>query len=458
GHDYPEAAVAIAAAEAKLKANGEPIALQLHFDRNGGTDFVIYKTLLRNDAGKPEYIVSAAIDVTELKRTENALKIASQQLNTILNVMHEIIIWFDRDMKVVWANRAASEALGGSATAELTGLSCRELWFGRKDGSRCEPCVFRSILESGQSGNETLRLADGQIYQAWFYPVRNGDEVGGWVQLAMDVTEQERVRREARLRQEQLIQADKMMALGILVSGVAHEINNPNNFIVINISILKKAWDNIMSLMRDYARERGDFNVAGVPFSRFSTMVNDLLDGIEEGADRIRVIVNDLKNYVRQTPADFKGRFGINDALSRAFMLCRNMLKRASGNYRIIYGDDLPLIRGDVYRIEQVIINIVQNACQALKNTENAIIVKTYRDAERDEVVLEVSDEGVGISPEQMKYIADPFYTTKRESGGIGLGLSISKSIVEEHGGRLAIQSRPEQGTVVRIFLPPAVD
>ncbi len=454
GENNRNIAEMINAEEQKLIRDGGHVAIPVHKE-DEHMDMGVHKTLVKNDAGAPEYVVSTIIDVTDLKRTENALKVASQRLNTILNVMHEIILWFDENMHVVWANHAAYEALGGNRP-DIIGMSCHELWFNREES--CDPCNFRKVFESGRGGCETLRLDGGKIYESWFYPVHTSGADRGWVQLALDVTEQEKARDEARLRQEQLIQADKMTSLGILVSGVAHEINNPNNFIVINISILKKAWENIMSLLKDYAHERGEFNVAGVPYSRFSGMVGDLLDGIEEGSERIRVIVNDLKDYVRQTPVNLKGRFNVNDALSRAFMLCRNMLKRSSDNYRMIYGDNLPLVRGDVYRIEQVIINIVQNACQSLKSKENAIIVKTCYDEGSKEVVIEVRDEGVGIAPEQMKHIADPFFTTKRDIGGTGLGLSISKSIVEEHGGRMDITSEPDVGTVVRVSLPHAGD
>lgn len=416
-------------------------------------DAVFHKSLVRSADGKPEFIVGAIIDVSDLKNTEHALKLASQRLNTILNVMHEIIIWFDEELKAVWGNRTAYARLGGKLE-NITGRSCDELWFGHESGSDS----FREAMEGGR---QIIRLDDGSIYETWFYPVKSGANGGGggWVQLALDVTRQEKAREEARVRQEQLIQADKLTSLGILVSGVAHEINNPNNFIVINVSILKKAWDNIMTLLNEYAELRGEFTVAGVSYEKFSNMVSDLLDGIEEGADRIRLIVNDLKDYVRQTPADLKGRFNVNDALSRAFTLCRNMLKRSSNNYNILYGEALPMVKGDVYRIEQVIINIIQNACDSLPNKDAAITVKTYISNESArEVVIEVADEGMGIPKEQLKHISDPFYTTKREAGGTGLGLSISTAIVEEHNGRLLIDSAMNKGTVVKICLPALCD
>jgi|GEM_PF-661064 len=441
--------------ERKLLKEGGHSSYVLQVSEDDGFDreLVVHKSLVLADSGTPECIVGAIIDVTDLKKTENALKVASQRLNTILNVMHEIIIWFDHDMRVVWANRAAYETLGGIAGHDITGMRCRDIWFppGTGENGRGDFVIGRG------GGKEVFRLTDGRFFETCFYPVNPTEKDDGWVQLALDVSEQEKARDEAKLKQEQLIQADKMTSLGILVSGVAHEINNPNNFIVINVSILKKAWDNILKLLNEYAGERGEFTVSGVPYSKFSSMVGDLLAGIDEGAERIRVIVNDLKDYVRQTPTDLKGSFNVNDALSRAFTLCRNMIKRATGNYKIVYGNDLPPVKGDVYRIEQVIINIVQNACHALKSRESAITVSTSCSDGR-EVVIEVADEGIGISPENLKHITDPFFTTKRDIGGTGLGLAISSSIVEEHNGRLQIESTLGEGTTVRVYLPVATE
>jgi len=440
-----------------LKEGGHSsYVLQVTGDDGYSRELVIHKSLVFASNGTPECMVGAVIDVTDLKKTEHALKVASQRLNTILNVMHEIIIWFDADMRVVWANRAAYETFGGITGRDITGMHCRDIWLQRSSGNGGG--VADDDFRIGKDGGkEVFRLSDGRFFETWFYPVGTNSEESGWIQLALDVSEQEKARDEARMKQEQLIQADKMTSLGILVSGVAHEINNPNNFIVINVSILKKAWENILKLLDEYAEEKGEFNVAGVPYSKFSSMVTDLLAGIDEGAERIRVIVNDLKDYVRQTPTDLKGSFNVNDALSRAFTLCRNMIKRATNNYKIIYGNDLPLVKGDVYRLEQVIINIVQNACHALKSKESAITVTTSCSDGR-EVVIEVVDEGVGISPDNLKHITDPFFTTKRDIGGTGLGLAISSSIVEEHNGRLQIESVLGEGTTVRICLPVAAD
>ncbi|HEO70628.1 MAG TPA: HAMP domain-containing histidine kinase, partial [Candidatus Hydrogenedentes bacterium] len=134
--------------------------------------------------------------------------------------------------------------------------------------------------------------------------------------------------------------------------------------------------------------------------------------------------------------------------------LLNTMVRGSTRHFRAEYGEDLPPLRGDYQRLEQVVINLVQNACQALPDPEAAITLSTRYDAEENAVVLEVADEGCGIPSESLPHVTDPFFTTKRASGGTGLGLSIASSIVMEHGGRMTFDSAPGKGTRVSVTLP----
>jgi signal transduction histidine kinase len=117
-------------------------------------------------------------------------------------------------------------------------------------------------------------------------------------------------------------------------------------------------------------------------------------------------------------------------------------------------GQGLPGVRGNAQRIEQVIVNLVLNACQALPDPSRAIRASTRFDPDRSAVLFAVEDEGIGIPPENLPRLTDPFFTTKRDSGGTGLGLSVSASIVKEHGGTLEFRSEPGQGATVTLALP----
>jgi len=129
-------------------------------------------------------------------------------------------------------------------------------------------------------------------------------------------------------------------------------------------------------------------------------------------------------------------------------------LRKATRNFSVDYANDLPLFRGNGHRIEQVVVNLILNACQALTSVEQSIVLRTYELADEKMVVLEVTDEGCGLDEETLRRITDPFFTTKRESGGTGLGLSVSDGIVKDHHGRLEFSSQPGEGMVVALLLP----
>lgn len=272
--------------------------------------------------------------------------------------------------------------------------------------------------------------------------------------LKEDIKARRKAEQEAEERRRQLIEADKMASLGVLVAGVAHEINNPNNFITMNAPILQRAWEDLLPILARKAAEEGDFRVAGLPFSEMRRHLPELLAGISQGAERIRKIVRNLNDYARQSAAVMDQEFDLNQVVRAALTLLASPLKKGTHHLRVELGEDLPLLRGNFQRAEQVAVNLLQNACQALTDQEQAITVQTIRKAGGKQIILMVSDQGRGIEAKYLKHIQDPFFTTKRESGGTGLGLSISAGIMEEHGGYLKFSSQPGQGTVAQAIFP----
>jgi polar amino acid transport system substrate-binding protein len=276
----------------------------------------------------------------------------------------------------------------------------------------------------------------------------------GFRGVARDITERKKAEDQAKLHQEQLMQASKMVALGTLVSGVAHEVNNPNNFIMLNSPILKEAWDNAMPILEKYYKENGDFILGGMKYTEMRENIPSLFAGISDGAKRIKHIVEELKNYVRDKSADLTQSVDINEVLRSAVSLLSNMIKKSTNHFSIEYGKNLPLLKGNFQRLEQVMINLVQNACQALPDAQKGIFITIQFDRKASNIVINVRDEGMGIPPETLLNITDPFFTTKHDSGGVGLGLSISSKIVEEHGGTLNFKSEIGAGTTAEITLP----
>jgi PAS domain S-box-containing protein len=272
----------------------------------------------------------------------------------------------------------------------------------------------------------------------------------------VDVTERRTAEKLARQQQQKLIQADKMATLGVLVSGVAHEINNPNNFIILNSDNLSDIWKDLKPVLQKYREQHGDFMLAGLHFDEIREEVQPLISGISEGAKRIRNIVQNLKDFARQEPGDMNQMVQINAVVEAATVILGNLIKKSTDRFSFINGQGIPPVKGAFQKIEQVIINLVSNACQALTARDQEVMVATSYAPERGRVVVTVRDSGAGISPENLKHIMDPFFTTKRDSGGTGLGLAISYTIIKDHGGDLTIESEPGKGTLATMSLPAA--
>jgi polar amino acid transport system substrate-binding protein len=261
---------------------------------------------------------------------------------------------------------------------------------------------------------------------------------------------------ELSRNQRQLVQADKMAALGTLVSGVAHEINNPNGLILLNLPILRRVHADVMRLLDASGETAGEITLGGIAYGRMREEIPKILEEMHEGALRIKRIVNDLKDFARREEGTGKALIDVGDASRKAVRLVEPTIRKSTDHFSARYEEDLPLVWGNSQRIEQVVINLVLNACQALPERSRAIEITTHHDAGTDTVVLCVRDQGTGIAPEHLRHLTDPFFTTKRESGGTGLGLSVSAGICKEHGGSLTFESKPGQGTTACLILPVA--
>ncbi len=275
--------------------------------------------------------------------------------------------------------------------------------------------------------------------------------------LEHEVDERKLAAEKLCLQQQQLIQADKMAALGVLVSGMAHEINNPNGLILLNLPVIIEAMKDIELILQAHYVEHGDFQMGGLAYSRMRREIPHLLDEMQDAAKRIRRIVEDLKHFSRKSDADFSELVDLNNVVQTSLRLADNSVRTATNNYNVHYAEPLPKIKGNFHRLEQVVVNLILNACQSLEGPDKGIFVSTLNDPDTGSVIVRVSDEGVGIPKEHLSRLTDPFFTTKRDSGGTGLGLAISAGIIREHGGTISFESAPGEGTTVTVKLPAAV-
>ena len=227
--------------------------------------------------------------------------------------------------------------------------------------------------------------------------------------------------------QNQLIQSDKMASLGLFASGVAHEINNPLNFIKSGIQVTE-------DLLKKSSKKEELYKI---------------LATINSGVDRAADIVSSLSMYSRTTESK-EEPCQINDIIAHSVTILNNQMNGET-TLHFEQNRDLPEIRGNTGKLLQAFVNIIHNAIQACQN-QGTIKIETY--VERNFLITNVVDSGMGISSDNLDKVKEPFFTTKEVGSGTGLGLFITHNIIEEHKGTLAIESTVGKGTKVKVALP----
>jgi signal transduction histidine kinase len=223
------------------------------------------------------------------------------------------------------------------------------------------------------------------------------------------------------------------MTLGVLAASIAHEVNQPLSGIITNAS----------TSLRMLAADPPNLDGAR------ETARRTIRDG-----NRAADVVTRLRSLFTQTVAPTE-QVNLNEAIREVVALCWNDLQRARVNLRTEFADDLPLVQGDRVQLQQVIMNLLRNASDAMSDIDKGmrdLVVTTRRDAE-DAVRLSVSDAGTGIQPGEIGRVFDAFYTTKID--GMGMGLSVSRTIIESHGGRIWAEPNDGPGTTFSFVIPP---
>lgn len=304
-------------------------------------------------------------------------------------------------------------------------------------------------VSSGGEGDEIGRLtfALEEMRRALREKLRSTEEVNMDLERAVqrrtaDLAKKNRELAETLEKltraQDQLVQSEKMASIGQLVAGIAHEINNPVNAIVNTVGPLGEA---IKILDAEEAKVREEA----------SSDVKEMIRVVQRGAKRTKDIVQALHNYSR-TDDESIVEIDLNRALDDSLELLRHIFKNTIEVVRNY--EDVGRVVGHGGQINQVFMNLLTNAGQAVSGVEDARVTISTTKRDDDQVVVSIEDNGQGMSPEVMGRIFDPFFTTKDVGEGSGLGLSIVHGIVERHQGTINVDSQPGRGTVFRVVLP----
>ncbi|RME39345.1 MAG: hypothetical protein D6794_03995 [Deltaproteobacteria bacterium] len=342
--------------------------------------------------------------------------------------------------RMVWSNRRSGGVLGQSPT-DVGHSGDRPLHDCYGLGERCPVCC---ALSSGRPCEEQVGDERDRLWHIKAIPLPDNS---GVIRITTDVTEEHRLRLEHE-------QASRLAAVGELAAGIAHEINNPNGMIQMNLGLIADVWNDLQPLLDDAQSRQPDLSLAGLSAERLRMELPQVLEDMLHASFRIKGIVEDLKSFVRRQDEDRMEDIDLNQVYLTAARLLRNQIKKCQADYREHLMHGLPPVHGQFRHLEQVVINLVMNACQALEKPGASLAVSTWYDTEQKEVVLAVEDGGKGIAPQDLPRVTDPFFTTRRTQGGTGLGLSVSQRIVREHGGKLLFQSELGRGTRVELRLP----
>ncbi|MEL0220322.1 MAG: ATP-binding protein [Deltaproteobacteria bacterium] len=252
------------------------------------------------------------------------------------------------------------------------------------------------------------------------------------LKLSKATSEVYRMMDDLRGMQNQLIQSAKLAAVGEMTSGIAHELKTP----LAGISTILSGVELARQLHQEIDMD--------ATCSRVSLLVK-----------RCSAIIEHMRNYSRRTEETHSQTQIINQLLKNTLLLVEPQLKRIGGKLELHLGHDLPFVRGNDIQLEQVFINLCNNACDAMEQSKERILT-IQSIAEGDEVVVRVSDTGTGMRPEVQERVFESFFTTKSSAKGTGLGMSISQNIIEQHKGQIRFNSELGRGTTFEIYLPVA--
>lgn len=392
-----------------------------------------------------------------LQRLEAALHESEQRYRVIVENAAEGIWTIDDKGATTFVNPAMALMLGYDRV-EMLG---RPMYDFMDEAAREEARQNMNRRRMGVRERHPFRLRHKLGQAVWTSmsscPLLDADgRFVGALALVTDETSRLHAAEQQKLQEHELLRLDKMTSLSALVAGVIHEINNPNHFITLNGSLLRKVFQDVVAILDTHVAEQPDLTLAGLPYLEMREEVPRMLDQILLGAERIRHIGNELRTYVNsQAPGPFRA-VGMNDIVVSAVTLLEGRIRRCTDHFTQALGQNLPVISADPPRLVQVVVNVLLNALEALTDRSQSVELETRHDEAANLVELVVRDHGVGIDAAALGKVRTPFFTTKRAQGGLGLGLAVAERVLSEHRATLAMTSTPGKGTEVRVQLPVA--
>ena len=402
-------------------------------------------------------LVHSQVEVEE-KNTE--LEEARSFLHSIQSAMSDVLIVCDQNGVVQGVNRAL-EQLTGRSEEELIGARFTDL-VDATYHSKISSFMGQLRIQPVRDCEVELIGRDGLVPLSMNCSPRNNHRgrLIGMVMVGRPLGELQKAYKELnaahaelKLAQERLVQSEKMASLGRLVAGVAHELNNPISFVYGNMHALQRYTDRLCAyfdaINEGNSREQLKAMREKLRLDKAIRDLNSLVEGTMEGADRVKEIVNDLRQF-SSTQESEKAVFDLSHVIKTAMHW---IIKESKAPIDVVESIPVDLTAfGHSGQIHQVVVNLIQNAVDAMDASDPKRLLLSAQVVD-GKVIFEVRDSGPGIPDDFLSRLFDPFFTTKPVGQGTGLGLSISYGIVSEHGGELVIKNHPDGGALASLTL-----
>jgi PAS domain S-box-containing protein len=403
-------------------------------------------------------------ELMERHRTQKALKQTTDHLSLLLESLPIISYTrkYDENFSITFVSGAIEEITGYPSQCFIEDENFWTDHIHPDDRERILADLQNERVKGTYRYSYRFRVMDDSY--RWFsdywrivqYPAGAASYiVGAW----QDVTEDKRIRQEGELRLQQMIQTHKMAALGEVVAGVAHEINNPVSFIAYNVPILEEIWNTVENILSRSGGHHPDWEKRGLSYEEVCSNMHEIIQAFKIGANRITRVITSLKDFSRSDETHQKKMFSLPEVIAGAMVIVGAQLRTTVSKIEQEITENIPLLSGHFQKIEQVIANLLINAHQSIPAGQKGRIIIRCRYIERlQAVVLDIEDNGKGIERKNLEHIFDPFFTTRRELDGTGLGLSISYGLIREHQGVISVLSRFGKGSRFTIYFPVKSD
>lgn len=387
-------------------------------------------------------------EIEEHKLAVEELERNHKMLQAIFDGISEPLFLVDSQMRVKIMNKSAADYYGISESGSIYGKYCYEA--AGKPGP-CDACQIPLAVKEGKNVTIERKNLDHpeRLEQVVIYPLKkNQTQVSNFIIRITDIT-------EARKLERMLFHSEKMASLGVLVSSVAHEINNPNNFVTFNMPILREYIQQLLPIVDSYADQNPDLELCHMPYPEFREDIFKLIGNVEHGSARISSFVSNLREFAQSGGSKPFRWVDLTSLIKKTISLCGNKMRKTVKSFILDIPDGLPKIYTDQYSLEQIIINLLLNSVQAADKPDSWVKLEArVTDEWKDHTIIRISDNGCGIEPDVQRNIFDPFFTTKPPAEGTGLGLYVVHNLVEGLGGRIEVTSEPGKGTIFTVSLP----